>query len=131
MAQFDTSLVLAAITNEVLADHETNRQIIELMADTRSNHPMETEANRQQLVWGVLELALRQMAKSQHGHDLVVGLIDRLMEEARSEMLARIELMAAGMVPYEVEETLREFPEVAGKYMRHPTRQELDEGGAI
>ena len=92
---------------------------------------METEANRQQLVWGVLELALRQMAKSQHGHDLVVGLIDRLMEEARSEMLARIELMAAGMVPYEVEETLREFPEVAGKYMRHPTRQELDEGGAI
>ena len=35
MAHFDTSLVLEAITNEVLADHETNRQIIELIEDTR------------------------------------------------------------------------------------------------
>ncbi len=130
MAHFDTSLVLEAITNEVLADHETNRQIIELIEDTRDTERGD-EGDRRQLVWGVLELALHQMAKSQHGHDLVVGLIDRLMEEARSESLARIELMAAGMVPYEVEETLREFPEVAGKYMRHPTRQELDEGGAI
>jgi hypothetical protein len=130
MAHFDTSLVLEAITNEVLADHETNRQIIELIEDTRDTERGD-EGDRRQLVWGVLELALRQMAKSQHGHDLVVGLIDRLMEEARAESLARIELMAAGMVPYEVEETLREFPEVAGKYMRHPTRQELDEGGAI
>jgi len=130
MAHFDTSLVLEAITNEVLADHETNRQIIELVEDTRGSERGD-EGDRRQLVWGVLELSLRQMAKSQHGHDLVVGLIDRLMEEARAESLARIELMAAGMVPYEVEETLREFPEVAGKYMRHPTRQELDEGGAI
>jgi len=130
MAHFDTSLVLEAITNEVLADHETNRQIIELVEDTRDTERGD-EGDRRQLVWGVLELALRQMAKSQHGHDLVVGLVDRLMEEARAESLARIELMAAGMVPYEVEETLREFPEVAGKYMRHPTRQELDEGGAI
>jgi hypothetical protein len=86
-----------------------------------------------ELTWRelLLELALHQMAKSQHGHDLVVGLIDRLMEEARSESLARLELTAAGMVPYEIEETLREFPEVAGKYMRHPTRRELDEAGAI
>jgi hypothetical protein len=131
MAHFDTSLVLEAITNEVLADHETNRQLIELMADTRSNHPMETEANRQQLVWGVLELALRQMARSQHGHDLVVGLIDRLMEESRADLLARYELTAGGFTPEEIEETLTEFPEVAGKYMRYPTRQELDEAGAI
>lgn len=130
MAHFDTSLVLEAITNEVFADHETNRQIIELVEDTRDTE-RGAEGDRRQLVWGVLELALRQMAKSQHGHDLVVGLIDRFMEEARSESLARYELMAAGMVPYEVEETLREFPEVAGKYMRHPTRRELDEAGAI
>jgi hypothetical protein len=71
------------------------------------------------------------MAKSQHGHDLVVGLVDRLMEEARSEMLARYELTVAGFTPEEIEETLAEFPEVAGKYMRHPTRRELDEAGAI
>jgi hypothetical protein len=130
MAHFDTSLVLAAITNEVLADHETNRQLIELMADTRSNHPMETEANRQQLVWGVLELALRQMARSQHGRDLVVGLVDRLMEESRAQSLARIELTAAGLTRQEVEETLFDFPEVMAKYMR-PSRAELDAGGPI
>jgi hypothetical protein len=130
MAQFDTSLVLAAITNEVLADHETNRQLIELMADTRSNHPMETEANRQQLVWGVLELALRQMARSQHGHDLVVGLMDRLTEEARAESLARIELQAAGLTWGEIEDTIIEFPEVVARYMS-PSRAELDAGGPI
>jgi len=130
MAHFDTSLVLAAITNEVLADHETNRQLIELMADTRSNHPMETEANRQQLVWGVLELALRQMARSQHGRDLVVGLVDRLMEESRAQSLARIELTAAGLTRQEVEETLFDFPEVVARYMR-PSRAELDAGGPI
>jgi hypothetical protein len=130
MAHFDTSLVLEAITNEVLADHETNRQLIELMADTRSNHPMETEANRQQLVWGVLELALRQMARSQHGRDLVVGLVDRLMEESRAQSLARIELTAAGLTRQEVEETLFDFPEVMAKYMR-PSRAELDAGGPI
>jgi hypothetical protein len=130
MAHFDTSLVLEAITNEVLADHETNRQIIELVEDTRGSERGD-EGDRRQLVFGVLELALRQMAKSQHGHDLVVGLIDRLMEEARSEMLARIELTAAGFTPEEINETLAEFPEVSGKYMRYPTRQELDEAGAI
>ena len=130
MAHFDTSLVLEAITNEVLADHETNRQIIELVEDTRGSERGD-EGDRRQLVFGVLELALRQMAKSQHGHDLVVGLIDRLMEEARSEMLARYELTVAGFTPEEIEETLTEFPEVAGKYMRYPTRQELDDAGAI
>jgi len=130
MAHFDTSLVLEAITNEVLADHETNRQIIELMADTRSNHPMETEANRQHLVFGVLELALRQMTRSQHGRDLVVGLVDRFMEESRAQSLARIELTAAGLTRQEVEETLIDFPEVVARYMR-PSRQELDAGGPI
>jgi hypothetical protein len=130
MAHFDTSLVLEAITNEVLADHETNRQIIELVADTRSNHPMETEANRQQLVWGVIELALRQMATSQHGRDLVVGPVDRLMEESRAQSLARIELTAAGLTRQEVEETLIDFPEVVARYMR-PSREELDAGGPI
>ena len=71
------------------------------------------------------------MAKSQHGHDLVVGLIDRLMEESRADLLARYELTVAGFTPEEINETLVEFPEVAGKYMRRPTRQELDEAGAI
>jgi hypothetical protein len=129
MAQFDTSLVLMVITNEVLADHETNRQIIELIEDTRDTE-RGAEDDRRQLVWGILELALRQMAKSQHGHDLVVGLVDRLMEETRADMLARLELTAAGFTPVEINETLAEFPEVAGKYMR-PTRAELDAGGPI
>lgn len=129
MAQFDTSLVLMVITNEVLADHETNRQIIELIEDTRDTE-RGAEDDRRQLVWGILELALRQMAKSQHGHDLVVGLVDRLMEETRADMLARLELTAAGFTPVEINETLAEFPEVAGKHMR-PSRAELDAGGPI
>jgi hypothetical protein len=129
MAQFDTSLVLMVITNEVLADHETNRQIIELIEDTRDTE-RGAEDDRRQLVWGVLELALRQMAKSQHGHDLVVGLVDRLMEETRAQSLARIELTAAGLTRQEVEETLIDFPEVVARYMR-PSRQELDAGGPI
>ena len=129
MAHFDTSLVLEAITNEVLPDHETNRQIIELIEDTRDTE-RGAEGDRQQLVWGVIELALRQMAKSQHGHDLVVGLVDRLMEETRAQSLARIELTAAGLTRQEVEETLIDFPEVVSRYMR-PSREELDAGGPI
>jgi hypothetical protein len=129
MAQFDTSLVLEAITNEVLADHETNRQIIELIEDTRDTE-RGAEGDRQQLVWGVLELAIRQMARSQHGRDLVVGLVDRFMEESRAQSLARIELTAAGLTLQEVEETLIDFPEVMARYMR-PSRQELDAGGPI
>ena len=129
MAHFDTSLVLEAITNEVLADHETNRQIIELIEDTRHTERGD-EGDRQQLVWGVLELALRQMAKSQHGRDLVVGLVDRLMEESRAQSLARIELAAAGLTREEVEETLIEFPEVVARHM-WPSRAELDAGGPI
>jgi hypothetical protein len=129
MAHFDTSLVLMVITNDVLADHETNRQIIELIEDTRDTE-RGAEDDRRQLVWGVLELALRQMAKSQHGHDLVVGLVDRLMEESRADMLARLELTAAGFTPVEINETLAEFPEATGKYMR-PSRKELDAAGPI
>jgi hypothetical protein len=129
MAHFDTSLVLEAITNEVLADHETNRQIIELIEDTRDTE-RGAEGDRQQLVWGVIELALRQMATSQHGRDLVVGLVDRFMEETRAQSLARIELTAAGLTRQEVEETLIDFPEVVARYMR-PSRQELDAGGPI
>ena len=129
MAQFDTSLVLEAITNEVLADHETNRQIIELIEDTHDTE-RGAEGDRQQLVWGVIELALRQMARSQHGRDLVVGLVDRFMEESRAQSLARIELTAAGLTRQEVEETLIDFPEVVARYMR-PSRQELDAGGPI
>jgi hypothetical protein len=129
MAQFDTSLVLEAITNEVLADHETNRQIIELIEDTRDTE-RGAEGDRQQLVWGVIELALRQMTRSQHGRDLVVGLVDRFMEESRAQSLARIELTAAGLTRQEVEETLIDFPEVVARHMR-PSRQELDAGGPI
>jgi len=135
MAHFDTSLVLEAITNEVLADHETNRQIIELIEDTRDTE-RGAEGDRQQLVWGVIELALRQMATSQHGRDLVVGLVDRFMDEARARMLAQIQLTAAGFDPEEIEDTIRDYPaEFSPEAMlnrhRGPTRQELDAGGPI
>ena len=128
MASFDTALVLMVITNDVLADHETNRQIIELIEDNRYTNGRPED--RRQLVQGILELALRQMAKSQHGHDLVVGLMAQLMDEARAESLARIELTTAGFTPEEINETLTEFPEVAAKYIR-PSRAELDAGGPI
>ena len=58
MAQFDTSMVLDAIVYDVMADHETNRQLIELIEDTRHSERGD-EGDRRQLVWGVLELALR------------------------------------------------------------------------
>jgi len=126
MAHFDTSLVLAAITNEVLADHETNRQILVLVEAEFGHAP----PDRRNLVGGILESILRQMARSQHGHDLVVGLMDRLTEEARAESLARIELQAAGLTWGEIEDTIIEFPEVVARYMR-PSRAELDAGGPI
>lgn len=132
MAQFDTTLVLEAIVHDVMADHETNRQLIELIEDTQH-----TERGQRQLVRGVLELALRQMAQSSHGRDLVVGLVDRFMDEAKARMLAEIQLTAAGFDPQEIVETIREYPEDFGpeamiaRRRRGPTRQELDEGGAI
>jgi hypothetical protein len=126
MAHFDTSLVLAAITNEVLADHEANRQILVLVEEEFGHAP----PDRRNLVGGILESILRQMARSQHGHDLVVSLMDRLTEEARAESLARIELQAAGLTWGEIEDTIIEFPEVVAKYMR-PSRAELDAGGPI
>jgi hypothetical protein len=134
MAHFDTSLVLAAITNDTLADHESNRQILELVEQTHGlsgiQHPARRSADKQTLVYRTLEIILRQMARSQHGHDLVVGLMDRLTEEARAESLARIELQAAGLTWGEIEDTIIEFPEVVAKYMR-PSRAELDAGGPI
>lgn len=126
MAQFDTSLVLAAITNEVLADHEANRQILVLVEAEFGHAP----PDRRALVGGILESILRQMARSQHGRDLVVGLVDRLTEESRAESLARIELQAAGLNWGEIDGVLAEFPEVVARYMR-PCRAELDAAGPI
>jgi len=126
MAHFDTSLVLAAITNDVLDNHEANRQILEIVETECGHAPIDRRA----LVGGILESILRQMARSQHGHDLVVGLMVRLTEEARAESLARIELQAAGLTWGEIEDTIIEFPEVVAKYMR-PSRAELDAGGPI
>jgi len=134
MAHFDTSLVFAAIANDTLADHEANRQMVELVDQIQRLGGLQGvtghRADKQALVCQTLEIVFRQMARSQHGHDLVVGLMDRLMEESRAESLARIELMASGLTPLEVEETLVDFPEVVARYMR-PSRQELDAGGPI
>ena len=136
MAKFDTALVLETIVHQVLADHETNRQIIELIEDTRDTE-RGGEGDRIQLVWGVLELALRQMAGSSHGRDLVVGLVDRFKDEALARSLAEIQLTAAGFEPDEIAATIQEFPEDFGpeamlnRPRRGPSRQELDAGGPI
>ena len=131
MAQFDTSLVLEAITNEVLADHETNRQVLESFLSA-----CDREINHVDLVRDILGLVLRQAAQSSHGRDLVVGLVDRFMDEARARMLAQIQLTAAGFDPEEIEDTIRDYPaEFSPEAMlnrhRGPTRQELDAGGPI
>lgn len=135
MAQFNTDHILSVITHDALCDHETNRQLIELIEDTRSP-ARGFEGSREQLVWGVLDLVLRQAARSSHGRDLVVGLVDRFMDEARARSLAELELTAAGLEPEEIAETIREFPEAFGPEAmltrrRGPTHQELMEAGAI
>lgn len=129
MAQFDTALVLNVITREVLADHETNRQVIEALEGFRLG-------NQEEVLASVLEITLRRMTASQHGRDLVVGLVDRLKDEALARALAELQLMAAGFDPDEIEATIQEFPEDFGPEAmlarrRGPTRQELDEAGAI
>ena len=129
MAQFDTALVLNVITREVLTDHEANRQVIEALEGFRLG-------NQEEVLTSVLEVALRQMAQSSHGRDLVVGLVDRFKDEALARSLAEIQLAAAGFEPQEIEETIQEFPEDFGPEAmlarrRGPTRQELDEAGAI
>ena len=131
MAQFDTDHVLSVITHETLADHETNRQVLESFLSA-----CDRELTHVDLVREVLGAVLRQAAQSQHCRDLVVGLVDRFTDEARARMLAEIELTAAGFEPDEIEATIQEFPEdfspeVMLTRRRGPTRQELDEGGAI
>ena len=130
MAQFDTALVFNVITREVLADHEANRQVIEALEGFRLG-------NQEEVLATILEVALRRMAGSSHGRDLVVGLVDRFKDEALARALAEIQLTAAGFDPSEILETIQEFPEDFGpeamlaRRRRGPTRQELDEGGAI
>lgn len=129
MAQFDTALVLNVITREVLTDHEANRQVIEALEGFRLG-------NQEEVLATILEVALRQMTQSSHGRDLVVGLVDRFKDEALARALAEIQLTAAGFEPQEIEETIQEFPEEFGPEAmlarrRGPTRQELDEAGAI
>ena len=129
MAQFDTDHILTIIIGDALRDHEANRQVIEALEGFRLG-------NQDAVLATVLEITLRQMSQSQHGRDLVVGLVDRFTDEARARMLAEIELTAAGFEPDEIEATIQEFPEDFGPEAmlarrRGPTRQELDEGGAI
>jgi len=131
MAQFDTDHILSVITNEVLADHETNRQVLESFLSA-----CDREVTHEDLVRDILGLVLRQAAQSSHGRDLVVGLVDRFMDEARARMLAQIQLTAAGFDPEEIEDTIRDYPaEFSPEAMlnrhRGPTRQELDAGGPI
>ena len=129
MAQFDTDHILTIIIGDALRDHEANRQVIEALEGFRLG-------NQDAVLATVLEITLRQMSQSQRGRDLVVGLVDRFTDEARARMLAEIQLTAAGFDPDEIEATIQEFPEDFGPEVmlarrRGPTRQELDEGGAI
>jgi hypothetical protein len=128
MAQFDTDHILDIITFDALRDHETNRRVIEALDGFKLG-------NQGGVVASVLEVVLRQMAQSSHGRDLVVGLVDRFMDEARARSLAEIQLTAAGFEPHEIEETIQDFPEEFGPERmlrpRGPSRQELDAGGPI
>ena len=131
MAQFDTDHILTVITQDALRDHETNRQVLQSFLSA-----CDREINHEDLVRDILGLVLRQAAQSSHGRDLVVGLVDRFMDEARSRMLAEIQLTAAGFDPWEIAETIRDFPEEFGpeamlNRRRGPSRQELDAGGPI
>lgn len=133
MAQFDTDHVLTVITQDALRDHEANRRVIEALEGFRLG-------NQEMVVDTILEVVLRQLAQTSHGRDLVVGLMDRFTDEARSQSLARIELAAQGACPDEIEFTLKHFPEdftpevmLDRPLNRHrgPTHQELMEAGAI
>lgn len=130
MAQFDTDHILTVITQDALRDHEANRRVIEALEGFRLG-------NQEEVVASVLEIVLRQMTQSSHGRDLVVGLVDRFTDEARARSLAEIQLNAAGFDPWEIEETIREFPEsfspeaMLNRTRRGPTHQELMEAGAI
>ena len=131
MAQFDTDHILSVITHETLADHETNRQVLESFLSA-----CDREISHVDLVREVLGAVLRQAAQSSHGRDLVVGLVDRFMDESRARMLAEIQLTAAGFEPDEIEDTIRDYPESFSPEMmlnprRGPSRQELDAGGPI
>lgn len=130
MAHFDTDHILSVITHETLADHETNRVVLESFLSA-----CDREISHEVLVRDILSAVLRQAAQSSHGRDLVVGLVDRFMDEARARMLAEIQLTAAGFDEEEIRETIREFPEdfspEAMLRPRGPSRQELDAGGPI
>ena len=128
MARFDTDHILSIISADALRDHEANRQVIEALEGFHLG-------NQEEVISTVLETVLRRMAGSSHGRDLVVGLLDRFADEAKARMLAEIQLTAAGFEPQEILETIEEFPEEFSPERmlrrRGPTRQELDEGGAI
>lgn len=128
MARFDTDHILTIISHDALRDHEANRQVLEALEGFHLGDQEEVLAT-------ILEVALRQMAQSSHGRDLVVGLVDRFMDEARARMLAEIQLTAAGFEPDEIEDTIRDYPESFSPEMmlrrRGPTRQDLDAGGLI
>lgn len=129
MARFDTDHILTVITQDALRDHEANRRVIEALGEFRLG-------NQEIVVDTILEVVLRQLAQSSHGRDLVVGLVDRFMDESRARMLAEIQLTAAGFDPQEIEDTIREYPEEFSpermlNRRRGPTHQELMEAGAI
>lgn len=129
MAQFDTDHILTIISKDALRDHEANRQVIEALEEFRFG-------NQEMVVDTILEVVLRRMAQSTHGRDLVMGLVDRFMDESRARMLAEIQLTAAGFDPDEIEDTIRDYPEEFSPERmlarrRGPTRQELDAGGPI
>ena len=78
MAQFDTDHILSVITHETLSDHETNRVVLESFLSA-----CDREITHVDLVREVLGAVLRQAAQSSHGRDLVVGLVDRFVDESR------------------------------------------------
>ena len=110
MGSIDTDHILSVITHETLADHETNRVVLESFLSA-----CDREISHEDLVRDVLEAVLRQAAQTSHGRDLVVGLVDRFMDESRARMLAEIQLTAAGFEPHETETVKTTFTRRRGK----------------
>lgn len=81
-----------------------------------------------------LETVLRQFVVSQQSRDLVISMVNRIAAEAKSRMLAEIELTAAGLSPEEIEEALRDYPEhftPEGIAARRAASQQLPQDGSV
>ena len=127
MAHFDTDHILDVLTDDVLSQGG-DIVIKDMLNDHRHGATTQWDIVRE-----VLRMALVGSAQSQHGRDLVVGLLDRFVAESKARMLVEIELTAAGLDEEEIEEALRDYPEhftPEGIATRRAANQQLPQDGS-